>query len=82
MADYYKDGGVVSLFPELADEWKQMSNATYGLNHFSLAQFEYLRREYPDVTWTVIHGNAPSGLDCPYQRNSFAVCRMPAQMTR
>lgn len=82
LADYYKDGGVVSLFPELADEWKQMSNATYGLNHFSLAQFEYLRREYPDVTWTVIHGNAPSGLNCPYQRNSFAVCRMPAQIMR
>ncbi len=28
LADYYKDSGVVSLFPALADEWKQMSSAT------------------------------------------------------
>ena len=40
LADYYKDSGVVSLFPGLADEWKQMSSATYGLNHFNIAQFQ------------------------------------------
>jgi hypothetical protein len=77
LADYYKDGGVVSLFPDLADEWKSMSDATYGLNHFSRAQFEYLRKEYPEVSWTVIHGAAPAGLDCPYQRDLFEVCRLP-----
>jgi len=77
LADYYKDGGVVSLFPELADEWKQMSNATYGLNHFSRAQFVSLRTDYPEVSWTVIHGVAPAELDCPYQQDSFVVCRMP-----
>ena len=77
LADYYKDGGVVSLFPALADEWKQMSNATYGLNHFSVAQFQSLRREYPAVSWTVIHGNAPQGMICPYQRGSYTVCQMP-----
>ena len=77
LADYYKDGGVVSLFPDLADEWKQMSNATYGLNHFSLAQFQNLRREYPVVSWTVIHGDAPQGMICPYQHNSYSVCQMP-----
>ena len=78
LADYYKDSGVVSLFPDLADEWKHMSDATYGLNHFSRAQFESLRNQYPEVSWTVIHGAAPAGLDCPYQKNSFEVCRMPA----
>src|SRR5262249_7360400 len=67
LADYYKDGGVVSLFPELAEEWKQMSNATYGLNRFKAAQFRTLHGEYPDVSWTVIHGLAPEGMDCPYQ---------------
>jgi hypothetical protein len=77
LADYYKDGGVVAIFPFLAPEWKQMSNATYGLNHFSRVQFEYLRKEYPEVSWTVIHGAAPSGFDCPYQRDSFEVCRIP-----
>jgi hypothetical protein len=77
LADYYKDSGVVSLFPELADEWKQMSNATYGLNRFSLSQFRDLRREYPEVSWTVIHGSAPVGLDCPYRKDSYNVCRVP-----
>ena len=42
LADYFKDGGVVSLFPGLAAEWKQMSNATYGLNHFQAADFQRL----------------------------------------
>lgn len=78
LADYFKDGGVVSLFPALAVEWKQMSDATYGLNHFSAAQFRNLEREYPAATWTVIHGPAPSGLDCPYQQNSYSVCHLPA----
>lgn len=77
LADYYKDGGAVAIFPFLAPEWKQMSDATYGLNHFSRAQFEYLRREYPQVGWTVIHGAAPAELNCPYQRDSFEVCRLP-----
>ena len=78
LADYYKDGGVVSLFPNLAVEWKQMTNATYGLNHFSMAQFRQLKREYPVVSWTVIHGLPPAGMSCPYQRGSFSVCHMPS----
>ncbi len=77
LADEYKDSGVVSLFPSLADEWKQMSSATSGLNHFSLAQFQQLEKEYPQVSWAVIHGPAPAGMDCPYDKDSFTVCRMP-----
>jgi hypothetical protein len=78
LADYFKDGGVVSLFPALAVEWKQMSNATYGLNHFQQADFERLQKEYPIVSWTVIHGSAPAGMNCPYQRRGYAVCRLGA----
>jgi len=77
LADYYKDGGVVSLFPALADEWKQMSNATYGLNRFQTQDFVTLRDKYPAVTWTVVHGSAPEGLNCPYQQQGYAVCRLP-----
>ena len=77
LADYYKDGGVVSLFPDLAESWKDMSNATYGLNHFSLARFQQLKEEYPVVTWAIIHGTAPAGMDCPYEQRGFSVCRMP-----
>jgi hypothetical protein len=76
LADYHKDGGVVAIFPQLADEWKQMSSATEGLDHFSAADFTRLAHQYP-VTWTVIHGPAPAGMDCPYQENGYAVCRIP-----
>jgi hypothetical protein len=75
LADYYKDGGVVALFPELAVEWKEMTNATYGLNHFDAQDFTRLAGRYP-VTWTVIHGAAPTGMDCPYQERGYAVCRI------
>jgi hypothetical protein len=76
LADYYKDSGVVSLFPRLAEEWKQMSNATYGLNRFSARDFERLETEYPMVSWAVVHGAAPAGMDCPYQERGYAVCRL------
>ena len=78
LADEYKDSGVVSLFPALAGEWKQMSTATTGLNHFSVDQFRHLHDEYPQVSWVVIHGADPAGLNCPYEKDDFAVCLMPA----
>jgi hypothetical protein len=76
LADYHKDGGVVAIFPQLADEWKQMSSATRGLDHFSAADFTQLAYQYP-VTWAVIHGPAPAGMECPYQQNGYVVCRIP-----
>jgi hypothetical protein len=75
LADYYKDGGVVAMFPKLAVKWKQMSDATYGLNHFSTDDFTRLAHEYP-VTWTVIRGPAPAGMSCPYQQRGYAVCEI------
>jgi hypothetical protein len=76
LADYFKDGGAVAIFPALADEWKRQTNATYGLNHFTAADFTRLAHEYP-VTWALIHGPAPAGMDCPYQRQGYAVCKIP-----
>jgi hypothetical protein len=76
LADYFKDGGVVAMFPALAVEWKQMSDATYGLDHFRKEDFERLARQYP-VTWTVIHGAGPEGMECPYQQDGYSVCRIP-----
>jgi hypothetical protein len=76
LADYFKDGGAVAIFPALADEWKQMSEATYGLNQFTAADFTRLAQKYP-VTWAVIHGSAPVGMNCPYQQQGYVVCRIP-----
>jgi hypothetical protein len=78
LADYFKDGGVVSLFPDLAPEWKQMSDATYGLNRFTPDDFARLRQKYPEVSWTVVHGIAP-GMDCPYRRGGYVVCKLVSQ---
>lgn len=76
LADYYKDGGVVAIFPNLAPEWKQMSDATEGLNNFSAEQFTRLAHQYP-VTWAVIHGAPPNGMVCPYNQQGYAVCQIP-----
>jgi hypothetical protein len=76
LADYFKDGGAVAIFPRLAPEWKQMSDATYGLNHFTAADFTRLAHAYP-VTWALIRGSAPPGMDCPYQQRGYAVCKIP-----
>ena len=75
LADYFKDGGVATIFPKLTSEWKQMSDATYGLNHFTVEDFARLAQRYP-VTWAVIHGPAPKAMNCPYQQRGYAVCRI------
>lgn len=77
LADYYKDSGAVVMFPALAGEWKQMSDATYDLNHFTPAQFQVLKKQYPDVSWTVIQGPPPTGMNCPYRQNPFSACKLP-----
>lgn len=82
LADYYKDSGAVSLFPALADSWKAMSTATTGLNSFRKSDFERLREEYPQVSWTVIRGTAPAGLECPFSQTPYAVCKLPAILDR
>ena len=76
LADYFKDGGAVSIFPDLAPQWKQMTNATYGLNHFTRQDFIRLAREYP-VNWTLIRGVAPTGMNCPYEQRGYSVCQIP-----
>jgi hypothetical protein len=79
LADYFKDGGVAAMFPNLAVEWKQMSNATYGLDEFNAQDFTRLARQYP-VTWTVIHGPAPAGMECPYRQRGYSVCPIPGAL--
>lgn len=80
LADYLKDSGAVSIFPALAPAWKRMSDATYGLNHFTASDFERLACQYP-VKWTILRGSAPAGMECPYQQRGYSVCRIPAAGT-
>ena len=75
LADNVKDSGAVSLFPQLATEWKNQVQAERGLDHFESADFQRLVKRYP-VTWILTTRPGPPGLMCPYANRDLAVCRM------
>ncbi len=77
LADNIKDSGAVSVFPELAEDWKQQTDATRGWKNFELADFEKLARQFP-VTWILTRRPRPTGLTCPYENRDMAVCKIPA----
>ncbi len=75
LADEVKDSGAVSMFPELADEWKRQQQAQAGWTHFGVQDFKRLRREY-GVNWVVLENPAAPGLECPYRNAAVSVCRV------
>jgi len=75
LADNLKDSGAVSLFPQLANHWKQQVDAQAGWEHFQRRDFDLLAKHYP-VTWILTEGPGPAGMDCPYTNSELAVCRM------
>jgi hypothetical protein len=75
LADSVKDSGAVSLFPRLAPEWEKQVLAERGLDHFEPADFHRLVQRYP-VTWILTKRPGPAGLECPYENQDLAVCRM------
>jgi hypothetical protein len=78
LAENIKDSGAVSLFPQLADEWKAEVNAQRHWASFRRGDFETLARHYP-VTWIVTECPAPPGVTCPYRSGELAVCRIRAE---
>jgi hypothetical protein len=78
LADLVKDSGAVSLFPQLADEWKRQTQAASGWEKFDLQDFRKLATEYP-VTWILTSSPGPRGAVCPYQNQDIAVCRIDAR---
>jgi hypothetical protein len=77
LADNVKDSGAVSLFPQLADQWKRQVQAQSGWENFQLGDFENLAKQYP-VTWILKRRPGPAGLTCPYENQELAVCRIDA----
>ncbi len=75
LTDHFKDSGVVSLFPQLASEWSREQQAQQNWNRFQLADFQQLAERYP-VSWVVLQGAPPVGLDCPYQNGAVTVCQI------
>jgi hypothetical protein len=75
LADAVKDSGAVSLFPQLAGDWKSQIEAQNGWEKFDRRDFEHLAKLYP-VTWILTRSPGPAGLACPYQSEGLSVCRI------
>lgn len=75
LADTVKDGGVVSMFPPLADEWWEQVQAQTPWEHFQAGDFARLRERY-GVKWVVLQQPGVDALTCPYQNAAVRVCRL------
>jgi hypothetical protein len=80
VADWYKDGGIASNFPQAAIPWWQGSNATEHLN--SATDEQRLARLKPfGVTWIVLPAEAGTGFPCPFINARVRVCRVAVSRT-
>jgi hypothetical protein len=75
LADAYKDSGVVSMFPPLAEEWWEQFQALRNWRQFQRADFVRLQSRY-GVSWVVLEAPGTRQLDCPYRNPAVIVCRL------
>ena len=75
LADVVKDGGVVSMFPPLAEEWREQVRAQSPWKQLQAPDFVRLQQKY-GVSWVVVQ-QPVAGLDCPYTNSVVRVCRVP-----
>jgi len=76
LADGDKDASVVALFPELAWQWKLEVSDRKNWQHFTLSDFESLKKKY-GVTWVIVRNPSSSGMPCPYENSTVTVCQIP-----
>jgi hypothetical protein len=75
LADAVKDGGAVTMFPPMAEEWQRQVQAQNGWKTFHALDFRRLQQEY-GVNWVVLQGSGADGLDCPYRNAAVLVCQV------
>ncbi len=76
LADDEKDSGAASVFPELAEPWKEQSAAQSDWAHVSADRLQNLRAQY-GVSWVLLENATVSdGLVCPYRNGELRVCRI------
>lgn len=75
LADITKDGGVVSMFPPVADEWSQQVQAQTPWKNFQTKDFARLREKY-GVSWIVLQQPGVAGLECAYENAAVRVCQL------
>jgi drug/metabolite transporter superfamily protein YnfA len=76
LADRVKDDGVVSMFPQLAQEWWDQVQAETPWKNFTLENFTQLKKTY-GASWVVLQQPGVVGLDCLHQNGAVQVCRIP-----
>lgn len=75
LPDQAKDGGIASVVPALAEEWKRGSDRQTGLA--SGTDAERLSRVKPlGATWILLPATAPTAFNCPYQNEAAKVCHL------
>jgi hypothetical protein len=76
LADQEKDSGAASVFPELAERWKQQSAAQSDWAHVSEVRLRDLHVQY-GVSWVLLENRAAlGGVVCPYRNGGLRVCRI------
>jgi hypothetical protein len=76
LADQEKDGGAASVFPDLAEAWKEQSEAQSDWAHISADRLQRLRKRY-GVGWVLLDNLSPlDGLICPYSNGELRVCKI------
>ncbi len=75
LADWVKDSGVASVFPQMAPEWEREQQLTHGWEHYTAPDFLALTARSP-VTWVVVQSAQATGLDCPFHNPAASVCKL------
>jgi hypothetical protein len=75
LADWVKDSGVASVFPQMAPEWEREQQLTRGWEHYTAPDFLALTARSP-VTWVVVQPAQAKGLDCPFHNAAAYVCEL------
>jgi hypothetical protein len=75
LADEVTDGGAVTMFPAMAEEWLAQMQARRGWQRFQVEDFRRLQVRY-GVNWVVLQQPGVTGLQCPYQNQAVRVCRV------
>jgi len=73
LADRIKDSGVVTMFPRLAETWKQQVEAQNGWKSLEAADFRRLQKQF-GVNWIVLEQPGLPDLNCPYKNKRLVVC--------
>ena len=76
LADQEKDSGAASVFPDLAESWKEQSAAQSDWSHVSESRLQNLRTLY-GVSWVILENPNPvGGVVCPYRNGELRVCQI------